>query len=189
MLHRWISKGLCYRTREEQQWNSCSIRHLWVCSLYQSPSDIRLKVLCTVASSHKRSRAQTSSPPPSKPPSTCPTFSSPRSPFLPLAIPPKNDSDKEALQAFFGPDGAAHPPSNIGKLTKFAEALKADGVKNVGAYGFCWGAKICISSGGEDTPFSSVAMVHPAMLSADDAEKLTVPLAMYITKDESVDEV
>lgn len=118
-----------------------------------------------------------------------PDFFEPKEPFPTSRHPPKNDSDKEALQAFFGPDGAAHPPSNIGKLTKFAEALKADGVKNVGAYGFCWGAKICISSGGEDTPFSSVAMVHPAMLSADDAEKLTVPLAMYITKDESVDEV
>lgn len=32
-------------------------------------------------------------------------------------------------------------------------------------------------------------MVHPAMLSADDAEKLTIPLAIYITKDESTDEV
>ncbi|KAF7971838.1 hypothetical protein HWV62_19855 [Athelia sp. TMB] len=111
-------------------------------------------------------------------------------PFPTSRHPPKDDSDKQALQAFFGPEGAAHPASNIGKLIKLAEALKADGVKNVGAYGFCWGAKICISAGAEGTPLSSVAMVHPAqvMLSAEDAEKLTVPLAMYISKDESADE-
>jgi len=117
-----------------------------------------------------------------------PDFFEPKEPFPTSRHPPKNDSDKEALQAFFAPDGAAHPLPNIGKLNKLAEALKGDGVKNIGAYGHCWGAKICISAGGEGTPLTSVAMVHPAMLSAGDAEKLTVPLAMYITKDESVDE-
>jgi len=117
-----------------------------------------------------------------------PDFFEPNEPFPTSRHPPKNDADKEALQAFFSPDGAAYPPSNIGKLNKLAESLKADGVKNIGVYGFCWGAKISILAGGEGTPFSSVAMVHPAMLSAADAEKLTVPLAMYITKDESVDE-
>jgi len=117
-----------------------------------------------------------------------PDFFEPKEPFPTSRHPPKDDADKQALQDFFGPDGAANPRANIQKLLKFAETLKADGFKSVGAYGFCWGAKICISAGTEGTPLSSVAMVHPAMLSADDAEKLAIPLAMYITKDESIDE-
>jgi len=117
-----------------------------------------------------------------------PNFFEPKDAFSISKFPPKSDENKAALQAFFGPDGAAFPPSNIGKLIKFAEALKSDGYNHVGAYGFCWGAKICISSGTAGTPLDAVAMVHPAMLSADDAEKLTIPLAMYITKDESVTE-
>jgi len=117
-----------------------------------------------------------------------PDFFEPKEPFPTSKHPPKSDQDKADLQAFFGPDGAANAPANIGKLTEFAQTLKSNGVKHVGSYGFCWGAKICILSGGNSTPLDAVAMVHPAMLSSDDATKLTVPLAMYITKDESTEE-
>lgn len=53
--------------------------------------------------------------------------------------PPKSDQDSADLQAFFGPDGAANAPANVGKLVKFAQTLKGNGAKHVGAYGFCWG--------------------------------------------------
>jgi len=117
-----------------------------------------------------------------------PNFFEPKEPFLTSKHPPKSDQDRSDLQAFFGPDGAAYPPNNIGKLTKFTETLKSNGYKYVGAYGFCWGSKICISSGSAGTPLDAVALVHPAMLNANDAAKLTIPLAMYISKDESVEE-
>ncbi|KIM71412.1 hypothetical protein PILCRDRAFT_830347 [Piloderma croceum F 1598] len=118
-----------------------------------------------------------------------PNFFEPKEPFPTSKHPPKSDQDKADLQAFFGPDGAAYPPANINKLVQFAQLLKSNGSKSVGAYGYCWGAKICILAGGsEDTPLNALGMVHPAMLSSDDATKLRVPMAMYITKDEPIDE-
>jgi len=117
-----------------------------------------------------------------------PNFFEPNEPFSISKFPPKTDQEKAELQAFFGPGGAAFPAGNIGKLVSFAATLKTNGYKRVGAYGFCWGAKICISSGTQDTPLDAAAMVHPAMLSVDDATKLTIPLAMYVSKDESVEE-
>jgi len=117
-----------------------------------------------------------------------PDFFEPKEPFPTSKHPPKSDQDQADLQAFFGPDGAGYPPANIGKLTSLAQVLKSNGVKRVGAYGFCWGGKICMVASGDSTPLDAVAIIHPAMLSSDDATKLTVPLAMYITKDEPVDE-
>jgi dienelactone hydrolase len=60
-------------------------------------------------------------------------------PFPTSKHPPKSPQDSADLQAFFGADGAAYFPSNVGKLVEFARALKSSGVKRVGAYGFCWG--------------------------------------------------
>ncbi|GLB36509.1 putative dienelactone hydrolase family protein [Lyophyllum shimeji] len=115
-----------------------------------------------------------------------PDFFEPDAPFPAEKFPPKTDKDKADLQAFFG--GPASPPKAIEKLTTFGRFLKTDGAKTLGAYGFCWGGKVTISAGATPDPFNSVAVVHPAMLSAADAEKLTVPLAIYISKDEPIDE-
>jgi hypothetical protein len=69
------------------------------------------------------------------------------------------------------------------------------------------GGKVTISSAAEGTPFDAVAMLHPAyvpnllvtlcfgfepfhrMLSVSDAQKLTIPIAIYISNDEPIDEV
>ncbi|KII86382.1 hypothetical protein PLICRDRAFT_43972 [Plicaturopsis crispa FD-325 SS-3] len=115
-----------------------------------------------------------------------PDFFEPDPPFPSSKFPPSTDEDKAALQAFFG--GTASPPKAIEKLTKFGETLKSDGAAKVGVYGFCWGGKVTISAGGAGTPFDAVSIVHPAMLSADDASKLSVPLGIYISNDEPVDE-
>jgi len=115
-----------------------------------------------------------------------PDFFEPNGPFPPEKYPPKTEQDKAEVQAFFG--GTASPPAAIKKLTSFGETLKANGAKKIGAYGFCWGGKVTICAGGNSTPFNSVAMIHPAMLSSNDAEKLTVPIGVYISKDESVEE-
>ncbi|KAJ6519444.1 Alpha/Beta hydrolase protein [Mycena sanguinolenta] len=109
-----------------------------------------------------------------------------KGPFPAADFPPTTDEGKKALQEFFG--GTANPGEAVKKLTAFAQALKAGGAKKVGAYGFCWGGKVTLSAAGESTPLEAVSIIHPAMLSVDDAEKLTVPLAIYISKDEPVDE-
>lgn len=71
-----------------------------------------------------------------------PDFFEPKEPFPTSKHPPKTEQDGADLQAFFGPDGAAHAPPNIGKLTKLAQELKSAGANHVGVYGFCWGGRI-----------------------------------------------
>ncbi|KAJ7042616.1 hypothetical protein C8F04DRAFT_1076534 [Mycena alexandri] len=115
-----------------------------------------------------------------------PDFFEPHGPFPNEDYPPTTDEAKKALQDFFG--GTANPPAAIKKLTTFGQHLKSGGAKRVGVYGFCWGGKVTLSAGGESTPFDAVSIIHPAMLSADDATNLTVPLGIYISKDEPVDE-
>ncbi|TFK76734.1 hypothetical protein BDN72DRAFT_829888 [Pluteus cervinus] len=115
-----------------------------------------------------------------------PDFFEPASPFPPSKYPPKTEQDNADIQAFFG--GPASPTVNTEKLLAFGKALRGEGIDRIGAYGFCWGGKIAIRAGGPSTPFSSVAMVHPAMMSVQDAETLTVPVGIYISKDEPISE-
>lgn len=105
-----------------------------------------------------------------------PDFFDPKGSYPIERFPPKNDQDKHDLQDFFG--GTASPSVAIQKLTNFGMALRADGARNVAAYGFCWGiylyinprrthnfdvgGKVTLSSGGSSTPFDAVAIVHPA---------------------------
>lgn len=106
-----------------------------------------------------------------------PDFFEPNEPFPASKYPPQTPENKAAIQAFFG--GPAKPDVATEKLKKFAQVLKQDGAKKVGAYGFCWGkseamvtvvhmfipaagGKVAISAGGEGTPLDAVAMVHPA---------------------------
>ncbi|KAF5384744.1 hypothetical protein D9757_006252 [Collybiopsis confluens] len=51
------------------------------------------------------------------------------------------------------------------------------------------GGKVTVLGGGADTPFSAVSIVHPAMLSVEDSEKLTIPLAIYPSKDEPYNKI
>ncbi|KAJ7814150.1 hypothetical protein B0H14DRAFT_2851026 [Mycena olivaceomarginata] len=115
-----------------------------------------------------------------------PDFFEPNAPFPSENFPPTTEEGKKSLQDFFG--GTANPGEAVKKLTAFAQTLKSDGAKKVGAYGFCWGGKVTLSAAGESTPLEAVSIIHPAMLSVGDAEKLTVPLGIYISKDEPVDE-
>ncbi|KAK0506016.1 hypothetical protein EDD18DRAFT_1121689 [Armillaria luteobubalina] len=115
-----------------------------------------------------------------------PDFFEPDSAFDISRYPPKTDEDKAAVQAFFG--STASPSAAITKLKAFGEALRGNGIQRVGVYGMCWGGKVAIASGGEATPFHAVSLLHPAMLSAEDAEKLTVPLAIYVSHDEPIAE-
>jgi len=101
-------------------------------------------------------------------------------------FPPKTDEEKKKLQEFFG--GIASPPENKTKLVAFAEALKGDGAKFVGTFGFCWGGKVIMLAAQGVTPFSAVSIVHPAMLSSSDAENLNVPLGLFPSLDEPKEE-
>ncbi|KAJ7169507.1 hypothetical protein C8R46DRAFT_1175770 [Mycena filopes] len=105
-----------------------------------------------------------------------PDFFEPDAPFPNENFPPTTEEGKKARQ-FFG--GTANPAANIKKLTAFAQHLKSGGAKKVGAYGFCWGGKVTLAAGGESTPLDAVSIIHPAMLSVDDAHK-TEPVDEYV---------
>ncbi|KAJ6501683.1 Alpha/Beta hydrolase protein [Mycena vitilis] len=114
-------------------------------------------------------------------------------------FPPTTQEGKDKLNGFFG-DTAYKARENLvifGQHLKAKELqLKAAGGEavtvnkytKVGLYGFCWGGKVTLRAGGKDTPFESVSIIHPAMLSVADVDELTVPLGIYISKDEPVDE-
>jgi len=102
-------------------------------------------------------------------------------------FPPKTAEDKAELQAFFG--GAGNIQNTLAKLTKFGETLRTGNIQRLGVYGLCWGGKVSMLASSDSTPFDAVSMIHPAMISPDDATKLTIPLAMYVSKDEPIDEV
>ncbi|KAF7310599.1 Dienelactone hydrolase family protein [Mycena chlorophos] len=115
-----------------------------------------------------------------------PDFFEPNAPFPSENFPPTTDEGKKALQDFFG--GTANPGAAVEKLTAFGKHLKDNGATKIGVFGFCWGGKVTMVAGGTSTPFDAVSIVHPAMLSVSDAENLKVPLAIYPSKDEPIDE-
>lgn len=116
-----------------------------------------------------------------------PDFFEPDAPWPADKFPPKTDEEKAKLQAFFG--GAANPQNAVSKLLNVAKALKADGAKFVGAFGFCWGGKVTILAGSaESTPLDAISATHPAMLSSADATELKVPLGLYPSQDEPQEE-
>ncbi|KAI0035292.1 hypothetical protein K488DRAFT_43713 [Vararia minispora EC-137] len=115
-----------------------------------------------------------------------PDFFEPSAPWDTSRHPPKTKEDQEAFQAFFV--GPANPGAAVEKLERVARALRVDGAKHVGAYGLCWGGKVAALAGGKETPLSAIGTAHPAMLKADDTTSLSIPLAIYVSKDEPQDE-
>jgi len=114
-----------------------------------------------------------------------PDFFEPTGAFDLSRYPPKTDEDKAAIQSFFG--GIAKPDVMLPKVRDAAAGLKALGKTKVAAYGFCWGGKIVTLAGAEPL-FDAVACVHPAMLTVADAENLSVPLGLFPSKDEPLEE-
>jgi len=114
-----------------------------------------------------------------------PDFFEPDAPFSASDYPPDTDEKKAKLQAFFG--GPAKIDKAVANVKKVGETLKGDGAKNVVVYGYCWGGKVATLVGA-DSSFDAVAAIHPAMLSAGDADSLAVPLGLFPSKDEPIDE-
>jgi len=106
-------------------------------------------------------------------------------PFPPDKHPPKDEADAALLQLFFGT--TANPISTLPSITAVGKELKKEGASKVGVVGFCWGGKMAIKSGSEGFA-DAVAAIHPAMLSAGDTDDLTVPLALFPSKDEPIEE-
>lgn len=116
-----------------------------------------------------------------------PDFFEPNEPFHISKFPPKTDEDNAALQAFFSPGGTAEVPKATEALKAFGKTLRDKGFKQVAVYGFCWGGKVVMKAGSSDI-FDGLAIIHPAMVDAKDAESLQAPLGLYPSNDEPVSE-
>jgi len=106
-------------------------------------------------------------------------------PFPVDKFPPKGKTEEAELQLFFAT--TANPVLTLPYITAVGEQLKKEGVSKVGVLGFCWGGKLSILSGHQEWP-DAVAAIHPAMLSAGDADALKVPLGLFPTQDEPIEE-
>ncbi|KAI8325683.1 alpha/beta-hydrolase [Martensiomyces pterosporus] len=63
--------------------------------------------------------------------------------------------------------------------------LEEEGVKHVGAVGFCWGGKLAMSAlGEENSGIIGGALVHPSALTKEDFENARGPVFLAPTKDE-----
>jgi dienelactone hydrolase len=101
--------------------------------------------------------------------------------------PPKDGKTKKEIQDFFG--GIATPPGAATRLVDYAHVLKGQGFKKIGAIGFCWGGKVVtLGALKEGNPLDAISIVHPVMISPQDAEGLSIPLGLYVSKDEPRDE-
>jgi len=113
-----------------------------------------------------------------------PDFFAPYEPIQLSKFPPKTDEQKQEIGKFF--ETTAAPTRVLPFVHNVAQALKDAGNK-VGTYGYCWGGKITILAGATDD-FIGVAALHPAMLNAEDGTKVKVPVALFPSKDEPLDE-
>ncbi|KAH8805781.1 hypothetical protein F5884DRAFT_755340 [Xylogone sp. PMI_703] len=66
---------------------------------------------------------------------------------------------------------------------------KFPNVKSWGAFGLCWGGKMCALTSGPGTPFKASGQVHPGLVVKEDAEKITIPHIVLASKDEPADQV
>jgi len=102
--------------------------------------------------------------------------------------------NKMTIQQFF--QTKANIEKALTGLVEVSKILREEGATKVYAYGLCWGGKVATVGGsktlevdGKTIPaFDGVAAIHPAMLSAKDSEGLLVPLGLYPSKDEPLEE-
>lgn len=82
-------------------------------------------------------------------------------------------------------------PKFLGKLSAVVEdgKTKFPTVTSWGGIGLCWGGKVAVLLSGQGTVFKATAQVHPGMLAAEDAEKLTIPHMVLASNGEDVEVV
>ncbi|OGE47839.1 hypothetical protein PENARI_c036G09081 [Penicillium arizonense] len=106
--------------------------------------------------------------------------------------PPTTDEHKEKLGNFFSTKAA--PPKTLSKIPGVvAEGNKLAPGGNFQSWsilGFCWGGKIAaLASGTDNKLFKAAVQCHPAMVDANDAKAVNIPMAMLASGDEPAQDV
>lgn len=95
-----------------------------------------------------------------------------------------------AIKSFFS--GPGNHSENTEKLLEKVvpdAKKKFPSVTSWGLIGFCWGGKLSALASSKGTPFTATIQVHPAMMTREDAEKITVPHMCLASKDEPAEGV
>ncbi|KAJ5542758.1 hypothetical protein N7535_005182 [Penicillium sp. DV-2018c] len=108
------------------------------------------------------------------------------------SFPPTTDKQKKDLGDFFSTKAA--PPNTLSKIPNVvAEANKLAPGGQFGSWsilGYCWGGKIAsLSSGADNKIFKAAVQCHPAMVDANDAKNVNIPMALLASKDEPAQDV
>lgn len=103
--------------------------------------------------------------------------------------PPDTDEKGKKLGEFF--QTTAAPPKNVKKVGSVISELKSKHpeIQQWGVLGFCWGGKIVSLVSQQGSAFKAAAAAHPAMVDANDAKEVAIPMLMIPSKDESKDDV
>jgi len=104
---------------------------------------------------------------------------------------PTSEDGPAKIKAFFATlAGKNSPATALGRIPAFiAEVTKEKKtIETWGGFGLCWGGKV-VSIGGDNLGMKVSVQVHPAMLDASDALKITIPFALLASKDEDAAEV
>jgi len=103
--------------------------------------------------------------------------------------PPQTAEHKEKLGAFFGNEAA--PPKTVPRVPKIVAEIssKHPEIKEWGVMGYCWGGKIVNLVSQSGTPFKSAAAAHPAMVDANDAPNITIPIKLLPSSGEDKNDV
>lgn len=70
-------------------------------------------------------------------------------------------------------------------MTRLIEHYKAQGITKFATLGFCWGGKMSIRAACELEDIQGAALIHPSMLTNEDAEQAQAPILFLPTKDDA----
>jgi len=103
--------------------------------------------------------------------------------------PPDTEEKGNKLGEFF--QTSAAPPKTLERIPKVLKQLESErpDIKEWAIVGFCWGGKIVNLISQKGTPFKAAAACHPAMVDANDASGVTIPYAMFPSKDEPKEDI
>ncbi|KAJ5965017.1 Dienelactone hydrolase [Penicillium vulpinum] len=98
--------------------------------------------------------------------------------------PPTTQEHKEKLGNFFSTK--AVPPKTLSKIPN----PPGGNFQSWSILGYCWGGKIAtLASGADNKLFKAAAQCHPAMVDANDAKVVNIPMALLASGDEPVQDV
>ncbi|OXA56734.1 uncharacterized AIM2 family protein C30D10.14 [Folsomia candida] len=94
-------------------------------------------------------------------------------PFPSETYPPK---DRQVLVDFVTTSGSWEKVVK-GDLCKLFEHYRGQGVGQIGMFGFCWGALMCVSASCEySSDIKAIALIHPSLVKDEDGDRVMTPV-------------